>query len=348
MKTLEYHWDDGTHTVFTGYTIDNDGVVRNVKTGKVMTQSKNANGYYKVTIRYEGKSHTIRVARAIASTFLGPPTTPHHTADHKDNNRGNDVLSNICWEDKSGQAKNRKVPSANKSAFIIEKDGIEHTANEWENVLENETTSSGGKYTACVILHYAQRQQYGFRYKTFTNLRGEVWKVVPYSKNKMGEWFISNKNRIKYKTIYAENVLAIEKLTRSVGYPVVYINGKTWFCHYLSMMTFRPKEYAAKLPGDIILHKNDNKLDFNPFRLRWGTPPENGKDAHKNGKYDGTKTAQKPVASYIDGVLEREHENLHDAARYLREKGYSDANHQGVNRASENNIACYDRTWNYL
>jgi hypothetical protein len=111
------------------------------------------------------------------------------------------------------------------------------------------------------------------------------------------------------------------------------------------MMTFRPREYAAKLPGDIIMHKNDNKLDFNPFRLRWGTPPENVKDAHRNGKYDGTKVAQKPVMSYVNGEFEKRHESLGDATKYLQEIGYTDANFQAVNRASENNVTCYDRTW---
>jgi hypothetical protein len=113
-------------------------------------------------------------------------------------------------------------------------------------------------------------------------------------------------------------------------------------------MTFRPKEYAAKLPGDIILHKHDNKLDFNPFRLRWGTSSENGFDAYKNGKYDDTKTAQKPVASYIGDVFEKEHVSISSAAKYLRENGYPKASDANVHYALKNIVVRYGRTWKLI
>jgi hypothetical protein len=114
------------------------------------------------------------------------------------------------------------------------------------------------------------------------------------------------------------------------------------------MMTFRPREYAAKLPDDIILHKNDNKLDFNPFRLRWGTIQENSIDAYNNGKYDGTTIARKPVASYIDDVFEKEHESIRAGAKYLREIGYIKASASGIAPAFKNEGTRYERTWKYL
>ncbi|AGE59492.1 hypothetical protein ATCVOR07043_656R [Acanthocystis turfacea Chlorella virus OR0704.3] len=345
MTTLEYYWNDGTHTVFDGYTIDENSIVKNIKTGHVMSQHEDNDGYNRVTLRHEGKPRSIFVHRAFASTFIGKPPSLEHTTEHDDRNRGNNVPSNILWKDKSDQAKNRDMPNYNKSAFIIVKDNIELTAKEWIKVVKN---LHGKKYTENSIRQFSREQKNGFRYKFFPNLRGEVWKTVPGSKNKKGEWFISNKNRIKYKTPYAENVLTVEQLHKSTGYPVIKINGKDWKCHYLSMMTFRPREYVAKLPGDVILHKNGNKNDFNPFRLRWGTPPENAKDAYNNGKRYITKSGQKPVASYIDGVLEREHESLGDAAKYLRENGYSDAKHQTVSYASENYLVRYGRTWKYV
>ncbi|AGE53567.1 hypothetical protein ATCVGM07011_532L [Acanthocystis turfacea Chlorella virus GM0701.1] len=349
MTTLQYYWDDGTHTVFDGYTIDEHSVVKN-KSGHVMTPRKTEDGYNRIIVLHEEKQRNIRVARAVASTFLGPPPTLRHTAEHKDKNRGNDVLSNITWEDKLYQIKNRDMPTEYKSAFIIvhtNDDGSEeeHTAKEWTNVYKK---ANGEKYTIEYIRKCARTQKQGFRYKVFPNLRSEVWKPVSGSNNKMGEWFISNKNRMKYKTNYAENVMTSEQLSKQEGYPSVGINGKITKCHYLSMMTFRPQEYAAKLPGDIILHKNDDRLDFNPFRLRWGTTPENGIDAHRNGKHEGKKTAQKSVASYINGNFEKNHESLSIAARYLRENGHSDANHQGVSYASENDTNKYDRTWKFV
>lgn len=96
MKTLQYYWVDGTHTVFKDYTIDEHVNIRNKKS-QVLTWYKNRSGYNKVSICHEGKPRQIRVARAIASTFLGPPATTLYTADHEDGDRNNDTIKNIRW-----------------------------------------------------------------------------------------------------------------------------------------------------------------------------------------------------------------------------------------------------------
>lgn len=349
MRTLQYYWANGGLTVFEKYTIDENSMVTNIKTGRVATRHKNANGYCIINVSNERRQCSILVGRALASTFLGPPPTKHHTADHKDQNSANDTLNNIQWLDKSGQAKNRTRPSEYKSAFVIENGGVENTVKEWVEVLKDETTPSGRKYTRDVIQYYAQRQRYGFRYKTFSNLPREVWKVVKGSENKQGRWLISSKSRMKYATKYAENVLTASQLTKSDGYPVVQINGKRWNCHELAFKAFRPNEYAARVPGDVILHKTDDKLDFSPFRLRLGSSSDNRSDAYINGKYDGTKTAQKPIASYIDCVLEQAHVSINDAARYLQKKwDSSKIFSSAVGRAAEKGYIEYGRTWKFI
>ena len=341
MKTLEYYWKDGTHTVFDGYTIDQLSVVRNKK-GRVITPIK-VGTYYHVNVRHESQKRNIRVCRALASTFLGKPPTLQHTADHEDKNSLNDTLDNIRWLCKPGQRKNQTRPTDYKSAFIIVRDGLEFTAKEWAKDFKK---SSGEPYSEITIKKFAREKKHGFRYKVFPDIPGEEWKPIPNSKNKNGEWFISNMNRMKYKTLYTENVLGVDRLHKTDdGYPVVGINGKNIKCHELSMMTFRPEEYAAKRHEFIILHENDDKLDFKPTKLRWGTNSDNRIDAYTNGSYNGTKVARKPVASYVNGEFEMEHESLSAAERYLREHGYIDASHPVIDRASENDTVRYDRTW---
>ncbi|AGE59887.1 hypothetical protein ATCVTN60342_830L [Acanthocystis turfacea Chlorella virus TN603.4.2] len=343
MKTLEYVWEDGSHTTFYDYTIDQLGDVKN-SSGHMMTRTKGGM-YNKINVSHEGKRRTIRVGRALASTFLGKPPSIHHTTDHIDKNSLNDVLSNIRWLDKSGQVKNRTMPLELNSAFIIIRHDVEHTAKEWVEIFKR---PNGNKYTTKAIQQYARGQKHGFRYKVFQDLPGEEWKPVLESKNSQGEWYISNMSRMKYKTQYAENVMAVDRLCKDKGYPVVCINGKQWKCHELSMMTFRPEEYTTKRLDFIILHEDDDKLDFSPLKLRWGTPSENTIDAYKNGKYDGTARAQKPMMSYVNGVFEKEHESLSAAVRYLRENGCSDANQSMVTYASENDVVRYGRTWKTL
>lgn len=83
MSTLEYFWDDGSHTIFDDYTIDENSVVTNIKTGHVMSQYKNKSGYSNVAVSHNGTRRGILVGRALASTFIGPPPTLLHTTDHK-------------------------------------------------------------------------------------------------------------------------------------------------------------------------------------------------------------------------------------------------------------------------
>lgn len=341
MKTLEYHWADGTHTVFDNYTIDKLGNVSNVKTGKAMARCNDADGYNRVNVFYEGQTRTILIGRALASTFLGKPSTLYHTAEHNDRIRNNDVLSNIEWKDKSGQNINRMMPSVLKSAFVIERNGIEDTAKGWAEVFK----PSDKKYTSKMINKFAQQQRHGFRYKTFPNLRGEVWKYVKGSKNLKGEWFISSKSRVKYKTKYAENVLTADQLSKSGGYPIIRINDKIWRCHELAFMTFRPNEYATKTAEDMILHKEDDKLNFGPFRLRLGTRSENTIDAYNNGKYDNTQRARKAVVSYIGNAFEKEHKSIAEAVRYLQSIEYSLVGTTNIRRALITGQLAYDRTW---
>jgi len=349
MKSLEYYYADGSHVVFDKYTIDTTGVVRNKK-GESLTYTTNEDDYNSVTIYdSDGKTHGVRVARAIASTFLGPPPTLKHTADHKNNNSGDDTLNNVRWLCKSGQRKNQERPETYKITFIIVKDNAEKSAKDWAELLKYQKNHLGRPYTEGMIRKYAQRKHHGFAFKEYPDLLGEVWKKITDSDNKLGRWEISNMNRIKYVTKYAKNVLSGERLGLMKGYPTIMINGKQWPCHILSFMTFFPDKYVIKKPGEFVLHEDDDKMDFRPHKLRLGTRSLNATDAHDNGKYDGTKTMRVKCVSYIDGVLEKEHASLDDAVRYLKSLDYEKAQKSNIGSAlNEKYEFAYGRTWELI
>ena len=350
IKPLEYYFAKKgiiEHVIFNKYTINEFGVVRNKNSGKDIAHQKIRD--YNVIMLYDdfGKTHSIHVGRAIASTFLGPPPTPNHTADHINNKRPDyDALANIRWLDKSGQCRNQDRPKTYKSAFLVERYGEEKTFEEWVEYLKGEKNPFGREYTSNMINHYAQRKQYGFAYKTYHDLPGEVWKEIIDSKNKTGRWEISNMNRVKYATKHAENVLSDERLGLKNEYPVITINRKTLYCHILSFMTFFPEEYADKKPDEMVLHEDDDKTDFRPHKLRLGTSSENGKDAHKNGKYKNKKSEKIKCASYIDSVFEKDHVSQGDAVRYLKSKGYTKASEGNIGMALSGAYkTAYGRTW---
>jgi len=352
INPLKYYAEDGTLTVFNKYTIDN-GVIKNEK-GYPMTYTKDKRGYNTCGVTDDnGKRRGIHVARAIASTIIGPPPTSRHTADHEDKNRGNDTDDNIRWLCKKGQRDNQDRPETLKTAFLVDRYGEENPINEWVDYFNSkgEKNPFGREYTESMINHYAQKKQHGFSYKQYPDLPGEIWKEIVGSRNKKSRWEISNMSRMKYITNHAENVLSGERLGLSGGYPFVKINGKHWYCHILALMSFFPEEYANKKPNENVLHEDDDPLDFRPHKLSLGTHSKNAIDAHNNGKHDDTKTARMNCVSYIDGVYELMHDSQNDAVKYLKSIGYDKAVQSEISKAlngtkkNESHKIRYDRTW---
>lgn len=349
-KTLEYYFCNGLHMIFYDYTIDNLGVIRNIKDEKSSYYKQGK--YNKVTISNTGKQYKIYIARALASTFIGEPPTKKHTADHINRNTDDDTIDNIRWLCKSGQRKNQDSPEIYKTAFLVTRYGIDKTIKEWVDHLKYEKNSFGHMYTIAMINKYAQKKQFEFSYKEYPDLDDEIWKEIVGSKTSNGGyWMISNMNRVKYITKFAENVLSGERLGLSSGYPTIRINKKHCLCHILAFMTFFPKDYEAKKSEEMVLHENDDKLDFRPHKLRLGTRSDNSIDAHNNGKYDDTKSKRVRCASYIDGDIEKTHESQSAAVEYLKSKGYLKASCASIRKGlhgkrknGESNIA-YDRTW---
>jgi hypothetical protein len=357
-EMLEYYFEDGPHVVFEKYTIDTLGIIRNVKSGEMPTYGNRT--YNECTV-YDnnGKTHGIHVSRAVASTFLGKPPTPEHTADHiKSDEKRNDKLTNIRWLCKSGQSTNQTRPKTYKVASVIINNDIEKTAKEWVDYLNKIKKPTERDYTDGMILKYAQKKQHGFSYKEYMDLEGEVWKLINESETWKGRWEISNMNRVKYVTNHVSNVLWGDRLGRDKnGYPIIKINGKHKSCHILAFKMFYPGDYETKKSEEMVLHYNDDKEDFRPHNLRLGTLHDNGKDAHDNGKYNGKKSARMKCVSYINGKFEKEHKSQRDAAAYIKSKGCSIANLISIQGSINNALSAfcngkvltrYERTWKLI
>ncbi|AGE48674.1 hypothetical protein PBCVAP110A_020R [Paramecium bursaria Chlorella virus AP110A] len=357
MKTLEYYFEDDSHVIFKKYTCDTLGIIKNKKSGKTPSYG---NGTYNSCGVYDddGKRRNIFVYRAVASTFLGKPPTLNHTADHiESEQKKNDALTNIRWATPLQQRANQIRPEMYKAAFIIVKDGIEKTVNEWVKHMNAEKTPEEREFTTGMISMYAQRKTNGFAYKEYPDIKGEKWKEVEGSDNKKGRWKISNMNRVKRITnAGTENVLSGERLGHDInGYPTVGINGKKWLCHILAFAAFHTKMWNDKQSDEMVLHKDDDKEDFRPHKLRLGTASDNGKDSHINGKYDGMKSSMMKCASYLNGVHEEDHDSQSNAAKYIISKECSEASVEsivgGISMALSGNYknkTAYGRTWKII
>ena len=314
-----------------------------------MSYNNNKGGYNTCSVTNNGKRRSLLVGRAIASSIYGPPPTLAHTADHIDRNRENDTDDNIRWATNREQRDNQDRPETLKTAFLVDRHGEnEKTFKEWADYLNSrgEKNHMGREYTDKMIKTYAQKKQHGFSYKEYPDLPGEIWKEIIDSMNTQGRWEVSDMNRMKYVTKHAENVLSGDRLGLINGYPTININGKPWLCHILAFMTFFPDEWANKKPDEMILHEDDDRLDFRPHKLRLGSRSDNTNDAYNNGKYDGTKSARMKCMSYIDGIYELMHDSQDDAAKYLKSIGYKNAATSAIGKVlSGDRKSAYDRTW---
>jgi len=344
-RFVKYFFEDGRILNSEDYTIDTFGVVR-YTTPYIGQESPSVhwvNGYARVNITYNKKQEQLGIARIVASTFLGPPPALTYTADHKYRDRNDDRLENIQWLDKSGQVRNRDMPVTQKTAPLIVNGDKKMTANEWASVFRK---NNGELYSAKRIKEFARDNKHGFHFEEYPNLEGEEWKPVAESENSKGRWEVSNMCRMKYITKHIKNVISDDRIGLQGGYPTVGINGINIGCHIITFKTWFPEEYKAMNHGEMILHKNDNRMDFRPENLYIGTHPQNTKDAHDNGKYNGKKTGRQKCASYIDGIFEKEHDSQSDAARYLQTCGWPKASYTKISAVlSGDREIAYNRTW---
>lgn len=78
------------------YEISNEGEVRNLKTGALITGSTNSYGYRVVRLRKNGKNYDYKLHRLLAKTFIENPFN-YDCVNHIDGNKLNNSLENLKW-----------------------------------------------------------------------------------------------------------------------------------------------------------------------------------------------------------------------------------------------------------
>lgn len=97
-KTLE---------TYSNYAVSSTGLIRNNRTGKILKQQINSNGYHIIGIKPYGKKAstvTLKIHREVAKAFL-PLIDGKDFVNHKDGVKTNNHSSNLEWVTKSENAK---------------------------------------------------------------------------------------------------------------------------------------------------------------------------------------------------------------------------------------------------
>ncbi len=97
------------------YEITNDGLLRNVKSKRILKGTEDESGYYTITfqnksiIKYYGTHFKKRIHQLVMEVW--GPAKPNSNAiiDHIDRNKKNNFIGNLRWTDKLGNRRNSSL-----------------------------------------------------------------------------------------------------------------------------------------------------------------------------------------------------------------------------------------------
>lgn len=81
--------------------IEKTGKAKRLKS-KVLSACPNRGGYPSFKVSHDGRLIAVRVHRAVAMAFIGPPPTERHEVAHRDGNRSNNSPGNLRWDTRKG------------------------------------------------------------------------------------------------------------------------------------------------------------------------------------------------------------------------------------------------------
>lgn len=103
---------------YENYTINEDGVVINTKTGREMKPRIDKDGYYQLGLYKDGKQKFLRIHRLIALTFIPNPENKPQIG-HINGNRLDNRLENLKWATISENRRKRSSINNNGKLFIF-------------------------------------------------------------------------------------------------------------------------------------------------------------------------------------------------------------------------------------
>lgn len=83
---------------YKNYYISDEGEVKNINTGRILTPYITPQGYYRTNIRIKGKTKALFIHQAVAELFIPNPLNLP-MVNHKDGVKINNYASNLEWCD---------------------------------------------------------------------------------------------------------------------------------------------------------------------------------------------------------------------------------------------------------
>jgi hypothetical protein len=208
-------------------TIDNYEIcidttdIRHKYNKNILTQQYTEDGYKRVVVRKDEENKSIFVARAMLSTFVGPPSDPTFTAEHKNKKRDDNRLDNLIWASNPDQIKNRDIPMTNNGCRLVVYEGVEKTVKEWSEKLNLSVST----------IKWRVKNKTDWAYKTYDNLPEEVWKTINHNTE------VSSLGRVGKLNTTERRIYETYEICRSNGYPVLNIKKLSTCSHIQDILS---------------------------------------------------------------------------------------------------------------
>ncbi len=125
---------------FPGYSISDEGHVRNDDTGRILVLTQNQHGVSQVGIMCEGTQYKRGVALLVASAFLHRPRSEaFDTPINLDGDRRNNHLSNLMWRPRWFAIKYHRQFHNDKRGFrdpVVDAHTMEWFPSSWEAAIK--------------------------------------------------------------------------------------------------------------------------------------------------------------------------------------------------------------------
>jgi hypothetical protein len=80
------------------YEVSNLGKVRNISTGRILSNRPDSKGYHRISINVGGKYKDLKIHRLVATYFIeNDNPLDKIEVNHKDGNKGNNEYTNLEW-----------------------------------------------------------------------------------------------------------------------------------------------------------------------------------------------------------------------------------------------------------
>jgi hypothetical protein len=104
------------------YEVSDNGEVRNSRTGRILKQKVERNGYVRVHLSKDGTARSLLLHRVVANTFI-PNPNGLLTVNHLDEDKTNNRLSNLEWANMSRQNSYGQGAAGTQGPAAAGKDG---------------------------------------------------------------------------------------------------------------------------------------------------------------------------------------------------------------------------------